>query len=245
MTADASTTDILHAALEGSLASGQDEFFVSNGVVRVAGTNAKTTAAYADIQRDIDYDNDGEVDKASNKALILTGSNYLDFMSPATWYMRDFTLEFFAKITGEGNDAQLVRLAPSSSPGNPSRWTLSPTGTISIYCSTNGAYHSPESKTAAADPALFRELRGGEALEKDELRVFLARYEAVLLASGIGEHYTLGRLKELWFYIGALFPADARGLKRLRKAQDLAEYRSAAERLFVGQGFQRGAHFVG
>ncbi|MBR4548456.1 MAG: tRNA-dihydrouridine synthase [Oscillospiraceae bacterium] len=98
---------------------------------------------------------------------------------------------------------------------------------------------------AAADPALFRELRGGEALEKDELRVFLARYEAVLLASGIGEHYTLGRLKELWFYIGALFPADARGLKRLRKAQDLAEYRSAAERLFVGQGFQRGAHFVG
>ena len=154
VTADASTTDILHAALEGSLASGQDEFFVSNGVVRVAGTNAKTTAAYADIQRDIDYDNDGEVDKASNKALILTGSNYLDFMSPATWYMRDFTLEFFAKITGEGNDAQLVRLAPSSSPGNPSRWTLSPTGTISIYCSTNGAYHSPESKTAAADPAL-------------------------------------------------------------------------------------------
>ena len=152
--AAASTTDILHATLEGSLASGQDEFFVSNGVVRVAGSNAKTTAAYADIHHDIDYDNDGQADTTSTKALVLDGTKYIDFTSPATWYMRDFTLEFFAKVTGAGNDAQLVRLAPSSSPGNPSRWALSPDGTVSIYCSTNGAYHSPDSKTAAADPAL-------------------------------------------------------------------------------------------
>ena len=98
---------------------------------------------------------------------------------------------------------------------------------------------------AAADPALFRELRGGPTLEKEELRDFLARYRAVLIASGIGEHYTLGRLKELWFYMGALFPDDARGLKAIRKAQDLAAYRAAAERLFAGDGFRSGAHFIG
>ena len=96
---------------------------------------------------------------------------------------------------------------------------------------------------AAADPALFRELKGGSALEKAELRDFLARYRGMLQASGIGEHYTLGRLKELWFYTGALFPGDARGLKRIRKAQNLADYCAAAEQLFAGDAFRPGAHF--
>lgn len=98
---------------------------------------------------------------------------------------------------------------------------------------------------AAADPALFRELRGGAPLEKAELRDFLTHYDAVLEASGIGEHYTLGRLKELWFYVAALFPDDARSLKRLRKAQTLPDYRAAVEALFEGPGFRQGAHFVG
>ncbi len=98
---------------------------------------------------------------------------------------------------------------------------------------------------AAADPALFRELRGGPTLEKEELRDFLTCYCAVLENSGIGEHYTLGRLKELWFYTGSLFPDDPKGLKRIRKAQNLTDYRAAAERLFAGNGFRAGCHFVG
>ncbi len=98
---------------------------------------------------------------------------------------------------------------------------------------------------AAADPALFRELRGGAPLEKEELRDFLARYAAVLESTGIGEHYTLGRLKELWFYVGALFPNDGHGLKRMRKAQTLPDYRAAVDSLFAGPGFRFGAHFDG
>jgi tRNA-dihydrouridine synthase len=98
---------------------------------------------------------------------------------------------------------------------------------------------------AAADPALFRELRGGMALEKDELRNFLAHYQACLSASGIGEHYTLGRLKELWFYLAVHFPGEAGGLKRLRKAQTLPDYREAVDALFGGDGFQNGRYFVG
>ena len=97
---------------------------------------------------------------------------------------------------------------------------------------------------AAADPALFRELRGGAPLEKKELQDFLKRYAAVLEASGIGGHYTLGRLKELWYYMGALFPEDARGLKRIRKAQSMDDYRAAVQLLFAGDGFRPGAHFV-
>ena len=94
---------------------------------------------------------------------------------------------------------------------------------------------------AAADPALFRELRGGAPLGAEELRDFLARYEAVLSDSGIGEHYTLGRLKELWFYLAVNFPGDAKGLKRLRKAQTLPDYRAAVAALFAGDGFRPGA----
>ena len=154
--ADTNTTDILHATLESSLASGQNEFFVSNGVVRVAGTNAKTSAAYADILRDIDYDNDGKADATSTKALVLDGSNYLGFTAPATWYTRDFTAEFFAKVTGTGNNAQFVRLAAANALGNASRWALSPAGTVSILRTEKGNYVDGATTTlsATANPAL-------------------------------------------------------------------------------------------
>lgn len=97
---------------------------------------------------------------------------------------------------------------------------------------------------AIADPALFRELRGGGQLEKAELREFVERYEAALCESGLPPHYTLGRLKELWFYTGALFD-DARGLKRLNKAQSLPDYHAAVTSLLEGEGFQKGRHFIG
>jgi hypothetical protein len=154
--ADASATDILHAPLEASLASGQDEFFVSNGVVRVAGTNAKGTASYADISREIDYDNDGKADAISTKALVLDGSNYLAFDSEGVLMTRDFTAEFFAKVTGTGNNAQFVRLAVSTAVGNSSRWALAPNGTVSVLRSVNGTYidKATTSQSVAANPAL-------------------------------------------------------------------------------------------
>jgi hypothetical protein len=154
--AGASATDILHAPLETSLASGQDEFFVSNGVVRVAGTNAKGTASYADISREIDYDNNGKADAISTKALVLDGSNYLAFDSEGVLMTRDFTAEFFAKVTGTGNNAQFVRLAVSTAVGNSSRWALAPNGTVSVLRSVNGTYidKATTSQSVAANPAL-------------------------------------------------------------------------------------------
>jgi len=154
--ANTSPTDILHAPLESSLASGQDEFFVSNGVVRVAGTNAKGTETYADIQRDIDYDNDGKVDATSTKALVLDGSNYLIFDSTAVLHTRDFTAEFFAKVTGTSDNSKLIRVAVSSAIGNSSRWELATDGKVAALCSSNGVYNANATTVlnAAVDPAL-------------------------------------------------------------------------------------------
>lgn len=98
---------------------------------------------------------------------------------------------------------------------------------------------------AAADPALFRVLRGGEPLSSDELLDFLTRYRAALTDSGLGDHYTLGRLKELWFYCGAKFPDNPRGVKRIAKAQNLEDHRSAVRLLFAGGGFRPEAPFIG
>ena len=98
---------------------------------------------------------------------------------------------------------------------------------------------------AAADPSLIRRLQGGKALEKEELRDFLRRYDEALIRSGIGEYYTLGRLKELWFYLSSLFPEDGKGYKRIRKAQTLSDYHAAVDRLLTGDGFRSDAHFIG
>ena len=151
---DTSTTDILHAPLESSLTSGQDEFFVSNGVVRVAGSNAKGTASYADILREIDYDNDGKADTTSTKALVLDGSTYLAFNTRSVLMTRDFTLEFFAKLTDAGNEAQLVRLARTGDVTATSRWTLSPGGRVAILRSPKGTNNSPNSQAANANQPL-------------------------------------------------------------------------------------------
>ena len=96
---------------------------------------------------------------------------------------------------------------------------------------------------AAANPALIRQLQGGPALAKAELQDFLQRYDEALSLSGIGEHYTLGRLKELWFYLSSLFPGDTKGYKRIRKAQNMADYRGAVATLLNGDSFQSDAIF--
>ena len=84
---------------------------------------------------------------------------------------------------------------------------------------------------AVADPPLLRPMRGGAALSGKELACFLDRlaadYETVLS----GERDVLFKLKELWFYLGRLFPDGGAELKKIRKAQHFAEYRAAVRSL--------------
>lgn len=98
---------------------------------------------------------------------------------------------------------------------------------------------------AAADPALFRRLRGGPALEREELAQFLSALLSAYLASGIGDHYSLGRMKELWYYVNHKFPGCQRELKRLNKARSISDYRDAAKAVFASGRFDPEASFPG
>lgn len=90
---------------------------------------------------------------------------------------------------------------------------------------------------AAANPALFRQLKGGDKLSKDQLRVFHDTLLDELLRSGYDGRCAMARLKELWFYMGHMFPGGGRLLKAVNKAQRLEDYRSAVSSLFANGDF--------
>ena len=84
------------------------------------------------------------------------------------------------------------------------------------------------------DPELIESLSGGTpARDKDRLQSFLTdicdRYLAEM--SG-GERNTLYKLKEIWVYLGALFTDADKYVKKIKKANRLAEYESAMLALF-------------
>ena len=84
---------------------------------------------------------------------------------------------------------------------------------------------------AVADPSLIRQLKGGEALSGKELGDFLDRLAADYGEVLSGERDVLFKLKELWFYLGRLFPEGGTERKKIRKAQSLSEYRAAVRNL--------------
>lgn len=98
---------------------------------------------------------------------------------------------------------------------------------------------------AMANPALFRVLKGGEKLEQEELQAFLEALLAAYLASGIGEHFSLNRMKELWYYVHHMFPGAERELKRINKARTKEDYQDAFRALFSSGRFNPDAFFPG
>ncbi len=98
---------------------------------------------------------------------------------------------------------------------------------------------------AAVNPALFRVLRGGAPLSREELAAFVTALTEELLAEGLPPVFTLARMKELWYYLITLFPDSARLYKDLNKSRDLPAYRSVVSSLFTQAAFQPGARFGG
>ena len=82
------------------------------------------------------------------------------------------------------------------------------------------------------NPCLIRELKGEENLTKEKLKAFhdalCSEYEQVMS----GDRSTLFKMKELWFYMGDLFPDSKKYLKKIKKTQKVTEYRQAVEELF-------------
>ncbi len=96
-----------------------------------------------------------------------------------------------------------------------------------------------------ANPALVRQLKGGKSLEKEELRDFLNELSSGLLASGLGEHFTLARLKELWYYMQDMFPGGERKIKMIKRAKYLSDYNEALNALFSENYFTASSKFRG
>ena len=78
----------------------------------------------------------------------------------------------------------------------------------------------------AADPALFRRIRGGHPATRRELRDFHdALYDGYAAYMGPA---AVGRLRELWNYLSQRFRDTDRPLKAIRKAKSPADYLPAA-----------------
>lgn len=86
---------------------------------------------------------------------------------------------------------------------------------------------------AIANPALFREIRGGEKIKTQELirfsQILEERYFKVLGC----EHYTVHRLKEIWLYIMKNFPDEKKTMKAIKKSNSLADINSAIKKMGV------------
>ena len=74
-----------------------------------------------------------------------------------------------------------------------------------------------------ADPSLVRECRGGAKVTSQELGAFhdalYKRFQETLP----GDSVVLSHMKELWFYMGNLFPDGGKCLKEIRRATRRAE----------------------
>ncbi len=84
---------------------------------------------------------------------------------------------------------------------------------------------------AVANPAIFREIRGGEKLRTEELidfsRLLAERYKKVLGS----EVFTLHKLKEVWIYAIRNFPEETKLAKEIKKATTLSDFMSAINKL--------------
>lgn len=84
---------------------------------------------------------------------------------------------------------------------------------------------------AVANPAIFREIRGGKRLETEELieftKILAEKYLSVLGS----EIYTLHKLKEIWMYMMWNFPREKRVLKAVKKSSRLSDLLEAIKGL--------------
>ncbi len=76
---------------------------------------------------------------------------------------------------------------------------------------------------AIKNPAIFREIRGGERLKTSELIEFTKLLEERYLKVLGSEIYTLHKLKEIWLYIMWNFPEEKKILKAVKKSNKLSE----------------------
>ena len=84
---------------------------------------------------------------------------------------------------------------------------------------------------AIVNPAIFREIRGGEKLSTGELiefsHVLEEKYRKLLGC----EHYTLHKLKEIWIYMMQNYPLETKLAKEIKKSNKLDDLNGVINKL--------------
>lgn len=84
-----------------------------------------------------------------------------------------------------------------------------------------------------ANPALLRELEGGERLSLPELRQFHDRIYEMYRENLPGDMPVIYKMKELWFYWSKNFHDKDKTLKKIQKTKNRKDYEAAVEVLFT------------
>lgn len=84
---------------------------------------------------------------------------------------------------------------------------------------------------AVANPALFREIKGGQGLSTQEAVSFTQALKESYYKLFGNDTYTIHKLKEIWLYMMWNYPEEKKILKCIKKAQKLADFMSAIESL--------------
>lgn len=84
---------------------------------------------------------------------------------------------------------------------------------------------------AITNPAIFREIKGGEPLKTEELVSFSDRLSDAYYEALGSEVFTLQKLKEIWGYMMQNFPEETKIAKNIKKANSRAELSEAIHRL--------------
>ncbi len=91
-----------------------------------------------------------------------------------------------------------------------------------------------------SNPGLLSEILTGEPVKKEELKRFHDRLLEDYRKIMSGDRNTLFKMKELWNYMQLMFEDSGKYVKKIRKAQSLADYENAVELLFARCPFQAG-----
>ncbi len=85
---------------------------------------------------------------------------------------------------------------------------------------------------ALANPGLFRELKGGEAMSKEEFISFHNDIYDTYMDSVAKEKHFLHKMQEMWTYWNQHFNLDIELMKKLRGVSSISEYTSVVSNLF-------------
>ncbi len=84
---------------------------------------------------------------------------------------------------------------------------------------------------AIANPAIFREIKGGKSLSTSELEEFSHLLIDDYLKVLGSDWYTLNRLKEIWIYSIENYPSEKKIAKEIKKSQKLSALINAVKKL--------------